>query len=266
MIRIRAGRGLGDSLYLRPMVDYMVQQTDRVVALSDYPDIFRGSGATVEPFTRALPCVVAHYTSTMHRQETTQYADMLRMARLPADVPLRFTWNLRNRVLIDELRARAEGRPIILVHAGVTAMARTDGFSDDMLPRREAFEAVLDVLDDCYRVGIGKAERMYRLPLDADLHGATSVAELLDLGFACDGIVAQCSFCVPLAEVFDKPLLTVWAARGLASSNPYIRLVTPRKVLAKAASEYVVDDWTCEQITLATRDWTDFTEEPACAL
>lgn len=265
MIKIRAGRGLGDSLYLRAIVEHLVADGASVTVLSDWSAVFIGSGARVEPFARDVPgTVVAHYTSTIARQETTQYVDMLRMARLPADIPLRFPWNIQNRLLVDSLTARAAGRPIILVHAGVKAMQRTDGFSNDMLPRREAIETLLGAMDDCYRVGIGKAERLYELPLDEDLHGKTTVSDLLDLGAACDGIVAQCSFCVPLAEVFDKPLLAVWAANGLRSSNDYIRCVRPEKVLSKPSSGYVMDDWPSNAMTAAARAFR--TEEWACAL
>lgn len=77
MIRIRSGRGLGDSIYLRAIVGYLVARGDTVTALSDYPDIFAGSGAKVEPFTRAGANIrVAHYTLTMQDQSMTQYAAM----------------------------------------------------------------------------------------------------------------------------------------------------------------------------------------------
>lgn len=255
MIRIRSGAGLGDSLYLRPLAERLVREHE-VIALSDYPDVFLGSAARVEPFTRSLPCIAAHYTHAMEQQDRTQYDDMVLTAGL-RDVPLHFAWGVRDPRLVAELRERAAGRPIVLVHGGCVAMQRKDGFSADMLPERGAFVDALAALHDCYRVGIGKAERLYDLPLDEDLHGKTAIADLLDIAWACDGILAQCSFCVPLAEVFDKPLLAVWAAKGLVSSNPYIRNVTPRKVLSKASSTFMLDDWGPERIAAAARGLTD---------
>lgn len=252
-VRIRSGRGLGDSIYLRAIAGYLVARGDTVTALSDYPDIFIDSGTKVEPFTRAGANIrVAHYTHTMQDQSLTQYAEMLRSAALPEDVPLRFNWRVRNRALVDAVQERAAGRPLILVHGGRAAMQRTDGFSADMLPQREAFNAVLHALDACYSVRIGAGPHVYDIAgIAEDLRDRTSVSDLLDLAVTCDGIVAQCSFAVPLAEVFDKPLLAVWAARGLKTDrNQYIRHVTPAKVLQKTAttSGYLLDEWPAEKI------------------
>jgi len=263
MVRVRSGQGLGDALYLRAVAERMAREQE-TIALTDFPDVFLGSAVKTEPFTRLAPhTIAAHYTASMDNQDSTQYADMVRTAGL-RDVPLRFTWNVRNAKVVTELAERADGRPIILVHGGCVAMQRKDNFSADMLPRREAFVAALDALNgDCYCVGIGKAARLYELPLDEDLHGMTTVSDLLDIAVSCTGILAQCSFCVPLAEVFDKPLLAVWAARGLTSSNSYIRGVTPAKVLSKPSSTFLMDDWSPERIADAARRL--LSPEVACA-
>ncbi len=128
-------------------------------------------------------------------------------------------------------------------------MARTDGFGKELLPRADAFNAALGVLVDCFLVQIGQAEQIYPLCCDVALNGNTSVADLLDLGAACDGVVAQCSFAVPLAEVFDKPALFVWAAHGMQyNMHPYVKQITPQKVLSKPTSRFVVDDWLPDKI------------------
>jgi hypothetical protein len=56
---------------------------------------------------------------------------------------------------------------------------------------------------------------------------------------------------IPLAEAFDKPLLVVWASAGLTSGTDFIRLCTPEKILSKASSRWVMDDWPEEQMTEA---------------
>lgn len=257
MIRLRSGRGVGDSIYLRAIVDHLVGAGNRVTALSDYPDIFIGSGAEVEPFTREGNVRVAHYTETMGDQSRTQFASMLLRAGLEGHVPLRITWSLQNGALIERIKAQAAGRPLILVHGGRAPMERTDGFGDDLIPRRKAFDCALSALDHCYRVRIGKAPHLYPLQVDLDLNGSTSVADLLDLASVCDGVVAQCSFAVPLAEVFDKPLLAIWARAGLQSQTTYLRAITPGKVLHNARSRWVVDDSPDEVIEEAARAFCD---------
>lgn len=252
MIRIRGGRGLGDSLYVRPIVDYLVRLGERVVALSDYPDVFLGSGADVQPFTRQGVNLLAHYTSGMGNPQSTQWQDVLRSARMPPGLPLRFAWTVRNPTLVDALRVRAAGRPLVLVHGGKEPMNRTDGFGLELMPERWAFVTALDTLRDCFVIRIGKGPRLYELPADADLDGGTTVADLLDVASQCAGIVAQCSFAVPLAEVFDKPLLAIWSARGLVAREPYVRQITPRKVLCGERDSFVTDDWSPERVKEVT--------------
>ena len=269
MIRIRSGRGLGDSIYLRPIAEYLVAQGHRVTVLSNYADVFIGAGVMVEPFTRVGHSIVAHYTHSMADQSLTQFASMLRTAKLPPSVPLRFAWNIQNAELIDGLRKAAAGRPVITVHGGHMPMQRGDAWTKDLIPRKEAFDAVLGALDGCYKVRIGNAENFYALPCDVEMNGGTSVADLLDIVKSCAVVVAQCSFAVPLAEVFGKPLLAVWAAKGLTSATPYLRHVTFEKVVERPQRARLVrDDWHANIIHDEARRWIAAATQPEelCAL
>lgn len=241
MITVRCGRGLGDSIYLRAVVDEYVRCGEQVTALSNYPDVFIGSGAQVEPFTRISRAKAANYTHRMHLPET-QWASILRSVSLSPDVPLRFTWNVQNQGLVDRLRRQADNRPLLLVHGGHMPMQRGDAWTRDLIPRREAFQWTLDALSQCFTVRVGASRDAYGLNVDKDMNGSTSVSDLLDLFYECDAVVAQCSFAMPLAECFDKPLLGIWSARGLDSRTAYLRSVTPRKVLTKPTSCHVIDD------------------------
>lgn len=233
-------------------MEHFIRASERVTVLSDYPDVFIGTGAEVEPFSRERIDVLAHYVNGKADPSTTQWQDVCRSAGV--SVPLRFEWTVRNRRLIDELRADAAGRPLVLVHGGRVPMGRTDGFGKELLPERRAFVEVIEALDDCFTVRVGKGADLYALPVDVDLNDATSVSDLLDIGLACDRVVAQCSFAIPLAEAFDRPLLVVWAASGMSEHrHPYIRRITPRKVLSKPTSRFVIDDWPDWKIKGATR-------------
>jgi hypothetical protein len=251
--RIRGGSGLGDSIYLRPLVEQLIADGEQVTVCSNYPDVFIGTGATVEPFGRNNIQVLAHYTAGKSDPATNQWQDICRSARMTAE--LRFAWIVRNTALADKLRTRAFGRKIILVHGGRAPMGRTDGFGAELLPDAQAFDAVLRELGDCMLVRIGNGAELYPLPTEINLNGSTSVSDVLDVGRICDGVVAQCSFAIPLAEAFDKPLLIVWAARGLVAREAYVRQITPQKVLSKPSSTFVMDDWPMEQIQETARQW-----------
>jgi len=240
MKRIRGGSGIGDSIYLRPIVEHFVKQDGGAIVCSSYPDVFIGSGAEVVPFARNNIDVLGHYAARRHFNNTNQYEDVCGSAGVNPE--LKFDWTVQNSELVQKIKAMADGKPIVLVHGGRVPMGRTDGVGSELLPDGKAFAAALAALKDCFLVRIGKGEQLYPLTVDCDLNDQTSVSDLLDLAYECDGIIAQCSFAIPLAEVFNKLLLVVWASRGLDSRIDFVRQTTPKKILSKATSHYVVDD------------------------
>jgi hypothetical protein len=251
--RIRGGSGLGDAIYQRPIAEHFVRLGEQVVVCSDQPDVFTGSCAEVQPFRRDNIDVLAHYVGGKNNPNTNQWQDVCASAGV--DVPLSFQWTVKNQAMVEDFRHMAAGKPVVLVHGGRAPMARTDGFGAELLPQRHAFDAALDALQqDCFLIEVGKGTELYPLRADIDLNGRTSVHDLFDLAWMCDAVVGQCSFVVPLAECFDKPLLAIWAAHGMqANRHPYIKAITPQKILSKPTSTFVVDDWPVEQIQEVVR-------------
>jgi hypothetical protein len=243
-VSIRGGQGLGDAIYVRAVAEHFMREGYRVSVWSGHRDVFIGAGVQVQPFNRSGADVVAHYVGGKDRAGTTQWQDVCLQAGVPLATPLRFDWQVQNPQLLYREVPKAKGRPLVLVHGGRMPMDRKDGFGREMLPNQRAFAAVLAELRElgCWLVQVGKAEQMYQLDVDVNLNGQTTVAELIDLASACDAVVAQCSFMVPLAEALDKPLLAVWAAAGLASSEPFIAKTTPQKVLSGPHDRFVMDD------------------------
>lgn len=241
--RLRGASGLGDAIYLRPIAEHLQRSGELIRVLSDYPAVFTGSGLQVDPFAKRGADIVAHYASSKTNVLTSQFEDMCVNAHLREKIALRFDWEVQNPALVAQMKREAAGRKIILVHGGREPMGRTDGFGADLLPEQDAVESVLELMREHFLVRIGSGASIYDLPFDLDLQGMTSVSDVLDLGLHCDALVGQCSFIIPLAEVFDKPLLVVWAARGLASEKVFINSITPKKVLSKKTSTFVIDSW-----------------------
>lgn len=246
MIRIRGASGIGDAIYLRAVVDHFIRKGERVTVCNDHKDVFLGLDCTVEPFRRDKVDKHAVYTTRKKFPGTNQWQDVCIQAGIPYE-PLTITWTCRNAELIDNLRRRAEGRALVLVHGGRTPMGRKDGFGKELLPEQRAFAAVLNGFRDCFMVRIGHGPE-YPLPVHADLNGKTTIADMLDLGQACDAVVGQCSLAIPLAEGFGKPAMFVWAAAGLKAPSDYIRQIRPEKILSSPRSAFVMDDWTDAQI------------------
>lgn len=253
MIRIRGASGLGDSVYLRAVAEHFARQGERVIACSNFPEIFKGSPVETEPFRRTDVDRVAHYVTGKTRRGTTQWQDVCIAAGAIGEVPFRFDWTRGPRGWVERVREMAGDLPVVLVHGGRVPMNRTDGFGSKIMPAREPFARALGrVGADCYLVAVGRRiDRVYTLPCDLDLTDATTVPDLLDLFQDADGVVGQCSFAVPMAEVFDRPLLAIWSSEGLEDREPYVRQITPEKVLSKPSSRHVVDDVPAEEIIAA---------------
>jgi hypothetical protein len=245
--RIRGGSGLGDAMYLRPFAEYFAERGDPVTVCCNFPEIFRGlKGCAIEGFSRKNINVLAHYVLGKENPRTNQWQDICASARV--SIPMRAHWVPQGGRAVCAALEGAGGRPIILVHGGRVPMGRKDGFGSELLPQRAAFEAALSALGGCFLVGVGRGDVTYPLPVHLDLDGKTAPDELFDLASVAAGMVGQCSWAVPLAELMDLPLLAVWASAGMRSRWQYVAQITPAKILSKPSSRYVVDNWDVDRI------------------
>jgi len=260
-IRLRGASGLGDAIYLRVVADFLASQGKRVEVLSDYNGVFYGLPVTVSKFIKSRASLVAHYSGGKNRAGTTQFQDMLIAANIYDDVPFTTRWSVLNQPLIDRVEKAAAGRRIVLVHGGRIPMGRDHAYmSMSLLPAREAFITALECARDTFTVRIGRDDELYKLPSDMDLTGKTNITDLMDLGAVCHGVIAQCSFALPLAEIFGKAFLGIWAAAGLKDKNYFVSAITPQKIccyLGKS-SRFVVDNWTPEAVKNEADSFFDF--------
>lgn len=248
-LSVRGGSGLGDSIYLRPIVEHLKKQDKTIQVLTNYPEVFRGLKIYTDKFRKHPVDICAHYSPSKSREDTNQWQDSRIAAGIVDDIPLTFSWPIKNQAIIDDVKARAHGKKIVLLHGGRVPMGRVDSFGREILPEKKAFDIVLGQFQDCFIVKVGRRNDVL-YPLDAhyDLSGRTSVAELFDLFSACDMVIGQCSFIIPLAEGLDKPLLCVWSQKGLVSNTRFVKTITPQKIFSKLSSKFVIDSWSSEQI------------------
>jgi hypothetical protein len=249
---VRSGRGLGDTLYLQAVVRHLAQGGETFIALSDYPDVFRplGPRVVVQPFNRVGATILAHYTSRKGMPGSTQFEDCCLSAGIRREVQLRLDWPAPSSDLVRSLRQRADGRPMVCVQLPRAPMGRTDGFGSELLPNcRILQDMVTRLAERVMIVQIGSGRALHQLnDIDVNLANGTTIAELLDVASVSDGFLGYPSFIIPLAESFDKPAVILWANAGLKSSNPFVRQITPEKLLHKPTGRHVVDTWPAERI------------------
>lgn len=258
MIRARSGYGIGDNLYMYFVVRWLIEQGRTVEVCTDYPEIFSQLRVNIDKFSRHDIRVLCHYTKGKRRQDTSQWQDVCDSAGVPRSVPMELCWEPQNPWLVDALRREAAGRPIVAVLMARPPMGREDGFGAELLPKPGAINRVLDDLEDCYTVKIGRGKELQHFRTDLDLSNETDLTELLDVATVCDAFVGYPSFMVPLAEGLNKPGLFVWARGGLEVQSGraawFVRAITPKKVLHKP-NWYFVDDCPAKNVELIIREW-----------
>lgn len=244
MKSIRCGMGLGDSLYLQSVARWFVQRGEYMHIASAWPDVFLplAHGSKVVPFRRNNIDVLAHYSLRKKFTHTDQFEDCCIQAGIKELVELKLDWTVTDSELVDRLRQR--GKPIVCVQLPRNPMNRQDGFGAELLPDCGAIQRAIDSIQGratIVQVGGGKSLYDFR-GIDIDLANKTNLKQLIDVASVADSFLGYCSFLVPLAEGFDKPALFVWSRRGLSAKHPYIRQITPKKILHKDSSLHVFDD------------------------
>jgi len=247
---IRAGRGLGDAIYLQSVVRYYIQKNQQLTVATDWPDVFLPVKSNVSfiPFTRQHIDIIAHYSARKSFKDTTQFKDCCLQAGITDKVELKIDWIPQNHKLIKSLKSK---KPLIVVQLPRQPMGRADKYALDLLPEQKVMQSVIDQLKPhCTIVQIGKGNPIYTLDgIDIDLADKTSVADLFDIASIADGFVGYCSYLIPLAESFGKKGLYVWAYKGLRSVDQYINTIKPEKILEHKNSLFVVDNWENSKIS-----------------
>jgi hypothetical protein len=247
MREIRAGSGLGDSIYLQSVARHMVMQGKQIVVRSNYPDVFRPIGVPVVQFHKLGNCVAAHYATRMRMQQTDQFQDMCITAGISGPVEMRLDWQPFNDEFLSGLK-----RPVIAVMLPRLPMDRTDGFGIDLMPNWHVMQTLIDKCDtSILQIGSGKAVHAFS-GIDRDLSNKTSIRDVLDIASMVDGFIGTCSFMIPLAESLGKPYFCLWSGKGLVSETQYLRQITPQKIIhRKDLAHYAVDNSPANRIEQA---------------
>lgn len=245
MRSIRAGKGLGDALYLQAVCRHLVKRGERLKVATSWPDVFLPLGKAVEcvEFTRSNIDVVAHY-SMRKAHGTRQFQDCCIQAGIVGPVELRIDWETQG-ALPNAIRSAAGDRPLVAVQLPRNPMDRKDKFGDELLPDCSRIQVAIDAARarGAYVIQIGAGSARYQFSgIDWDLANQTTVVDLMDIAAEVDAFIGYVSFIVPLAESFDKPLLCIWSRRGLKAAHHYVRQITPQKILEKPTSRAVFDD------------------------
>jgi hypothetical protein len=224
---IKSHSGLGDGIYLHPICKHLAKK-DKIILLSNYPDIYKDLNIEVKPHkTPGLHVDMRlSYVGRKPIQETNQYQDLLISGGLP-DIPFEIEWKITNKLY--------KTKKVCLYPEEYKPLGREDGFGKEL----NIDWSIIDKLKEKYKdeiefIKVGQ--------------GITTIIQLIDYAAQCDFSIAPVGHLLSLSEIFNKPILTIFSRRGLSSSNPFIFNITPKKVLCKNTSKYIIDDYKFENI------------------
>lgn len=230
---IRGGSGLGDALYLQSVCRHLIAiGRTNLVARTDYPDVFLPLAGKIgiKEFTKTGVGIIGHYSMRRQIQETSQFKDCCLQAGITSPVELKLDW----RVNPPPVDLRAYGKRIAVIGLPRPPMARKDGFGRELLPRKDAYQRMVDGARAAgyLTVQVGAGNPVYHLQgIDIDLANKTTIPELFDIVAASDVVVCYPSFLVPLAESLGKQFICLFAMEGLKCDRNFLRWVTPEKVI-----------------------------------
>lgn len=237
MFRLNTSKGLGDAICMRAVAFHLVCRGESVEVFTPWPEVFRDLRVTVRPqsaidddaeLRHVAPCVCR----IEHVQALDYFTNACQRAGVP-DAPLAMGWGVTNRGLVADIRRRAAGRTILVyqpvkrAHSPDQALVR---------PRREAFNARVADMGDCYRIKIGNPAFVPDDPdaaCELDLFGRTTVAEAFDVVSAADRVFSEPCFLVLAAQAMDKPTVCMFSRRALASGNHRVSNIRPRRIFNK---------------------------------
>ena len=249
-ISMRAGSGLGDTLYLQGVARYFVEKgvTVEVCARPEYWDVFKFLNVKTSNFRRSPITHCAHYTPRKGSVGTNQWQDCCIGAGIRGKYEFKLDWKPTNKELCFQIK-NLPG-PRIAVGLPRVPLGRSDGVGAELLPNCKRIQQVIDAYKDKVSfILVGEGKPLYTFSgIHLDLSNKTTVSDLIDAAWCVDGFLAYVSYIVPLAESLYKPAFFVWSRAGLNAPMEFFRQVTPEKILSRPTSRAVIDDCSDDEL------------------
>ena len=231
---LRGSLGLGDAIYLWPVVKYYSEQGHDVSIITRYPELYSNLNCKTIAPDDFIDCQCSARTK---EESTNIYEDTLIMSGVDADIPLTLKY-------AGEPHKFNTSKKVCVIR-NLTTPVKGDESARVMTPNAMIFQNIID----CYRgnvyfVLIGKQincpHRLFNF--DLDMTGIDSLMDYISIIAGADVVLTQPGHCVPIAEALDKKLLCVFSRAGINSTEKRYRYTTPKKILTKPSSAYAFDD------------------------
>ena len=240
MLYIRGESGLGDSIYLYPIVkSYLDNVTEPIAVYSNYPKVFEDLKCVVLPFSKKRDDETQIFSYLPHKtnSETTIIEDIT--SSCAYDINFNKDHSIKNHNLVKKILKHKKNNKKICLIRYVEPRHNRKGIDNLDCDPTIINKFISEFKKEYYFVGIGKSN-CHNIRCDIDLMGQTSVSDLFDLVFISDLVIAQVGYTVPLCELLHKNNIAIFPKKW-QTANPFLKTITPNKICGEYTS-HVYDD------------------------
>jgi hypothetical protein len=231
---IRGSQGLGDAIYLWPVVKYYSERGKDVTIITRYPEVYSNLKCTAIQESEFVDCQCSARTKEL---DTNIYEDTLLLSGITEKIPFEFEFK---KVFIPVINTSKRICVVRLPSAPVKGGEETA----IMIPKPEVYQNIINAFKDrVYFVSVGKQiECEHKLSgIDLDLSNTETLNDYFSVLSCADIIMTQPGHCVPIAEALGKKLFCIFASAGLISDVKRYRFTTPQKILTRSESAFCQD-------------------------
>ncbi len=240
MLHIRGESGLGDSIYLYPIVkSYLDNVKEPIAVYSNYPEVFEDLKCLVLPFSKNIDdeAKIFSYLPNKSNSETTILEDIT--SSCPYQINFYKEHKIKNHNFIKNiLKNKPNNKKICIVRYIEPRHNKKRLDNVDCNPNL-INRFISEFKKDYYFVGIG-TNNYYKIKCDMDLMGQTSVSDLFDLVFISNLVIAQVGYTVPLCELLHKNNIAIFPKKW-QTANLFLKTITPNKICGQYTS-HTYDD------------------------
>lgn len=244
---IKGQKGFGDSVYLYPIVKWHVNSNFEVTVASNHAEVFEFLDCNKVPYGDYK--INAGYLHRKNINTTNQFQDMCYSAGIPLDTPYDID------IVRREVGINTTGKLLCLVtcpYLPLGGMKNSILDAKDLMPDYNTIQGIINNHREYYYVLIGKNTTctFFYENIDLDLSNADypNINWLFNLVYESNMILSQTGHMPAIAEGLDKKIFLAYSAKGLNSTNPFLNTITPKKILTKLTSGYVIDSWPWKEV------------------
>jgi hypothetical protein len=232
MLTLRGAGGLGDALYMYPVLKYYLEQGKQVEILTKYPDVYtclKKQGLIVTDRYAKQPDRECRYAPRYPIQETTTYQDTLILSGIDEYLPFEFEFEKQKPFKFNTDKK-------ICVIRTLTLPMKQRGDEACLIPNGSHFQAIINAYKYKLYFVLAGSKSAYRYKLtgiDLDLTDTLNIKELFQLISQSDICLSQSCFFIPSAEALNKKNFVVFAADGFKCPFKFYKHITPKKVINK---------------------------------